>query len=94
VDKDLLGELRAAKEPSPELIASIFASDTPLFMLVGQLLREQEEKTMGLLGVDLTTEEGRLKGLRRQGEAAGALQTIERILEIVTAGKEEKVSNE
>lgn len=86
-DQHLLKQLKESELPTPALLASIFASDTPVFRLIGLLLRETEERQLALLSADLVSEEGRLKALRRQGEIAGAMDLLDRMLELLTEGK-------
>lgn len=91
MDKDeLYQQLRAARPPTAEEIAEVFASDTPLFFLLGEFLRQGDAFAQGIVSVDLTTDEGRLKALKQQGKAQGLLYAVDMVIDLVEEQKEKK----
>lgn len=87
--EDLLDQVRHANSVSGAELAQYFKEGSIVFRLLGNLVREQDQVTFGLIGMDLVTEEGRMAAIKQQGIAQGRMAVIEGLVDMILEGVNE-----
>jgi hypothetical protein len=74
---------RKASEPQAQDIKVLFYEDSPLAGLLGQFLGDAESLNRDLARTDLTTEEGRLKGIKIQESIKARHAIVDQVLDLI-----------
>lgn len=92
--EDLIAQAKLQPDPKASEVAELVQHGSTFQRLIGMLVRENETAQSNFAGLDLVTDEGRLRAIKTQGEALGRNQILERIIDLVLEGTQDEHGTE